>query len=600
MEYVKRHIVILIALSLSISASAKRLLITDFGVGKNSKQNVLPTVREALKSFPVGEENVLVFPKGSYHFFIDSDAKQEIGIVIKNLNNLTIEGDGSEFIFHGYMSIAKIHESENIKLQNFSVDWERPFISQGQIIALNNNCIDIKIDKKQYPYVIENERILFLGEDWKKGVEWHNLYDKEKQEIVYQTLDMPLGENLFKDYKTEEVSEGLIRIHHSPNYKPELGTYITMWHGRYIKNGIGISESKNISLENINIYHALSNGILGFRSENISMKNMNMTANSQKGRVFSLIADASHFNTCKGLIEVDNCTHTGQGDDFINVHGMNIVVQKCIDNFSIEIPPSGKASSRNTIKEGDEMWIVGKTTMQRGKSRTIETITEKYENNKLIGYHIRFSEKLPSGISEGDVLENKSWVPDVHIQNCNILKKHRARGILVSTPGKVIIENNYFRTAGAAILIEGDNNYWFESGACDDAVIRNNTFDDCLTSKWGDGVIAITPSHHPRNEKENTYHKNIKIYNNTFRSFDHVLLYARSVGNLQFMDNNVVRTYGYSPFYGVEGFYLDGCKDVFINNNKYSSDFEGKIVKIKHMKKSDVTIKDKVINIIIE
>lgn len=246
------------------------------------------------------------------------------------------------------------------------------------------------------------------------------------------------------------------------------------------------------------------------------------------------------------------------------------------------------------------MWIVSKTTMQRGKSRTIEAITEKYENGKLIGYHIRFSEKLSTDISEGDVLENKSWTPDVHIQNCNILKKHRARGILVSTPGKVVIENNYFRTAGSAILIEGDNNYWFESGACNDVVIRNNTFDDCLTSKWGDGVIAITPSHRPRNETENTYHKNIKIYGNTFRLFDHVLLYARSVGNLQFTDNNVIRTYSYSPFYGSEGFYLDGCKDVLLKGNKYSSDFEGKTIRIKHMKKSYLTIADKGLKIKVE
>lgn len=34
----------------------------------------------------------------------------------------------------------------------------------------------------------------------------------------------------------------------------------------------------------------------------------------------------------------------------------------------------------------------------------------------------------------------------------------RARGILVSTPGKVLIERNYFESSGSAILIAGDAN----------------------------------------------------------------------------------------------------------------------------------------------
>lgn len=53
-----------------------------------------------------------------------------------------------------------------------------------------------------------------------------------------------------------------------------------------------------------------------------------MTVNKRKGRIFSLIADAFHFNTCRGIIRIDSCIHTGQGDDFINVHGMYVEIGK--------------------------------------------------------------------------------------------------------------------------------------------------------------------------------------------------------------------------------------------------------------------------------
>lgn len=123
------------------------------------------------------------------------------------------------------------------------------------------------------------------------------------------------------------------------------------------------------------------------------------------------------------------------------------------------------------------------------------------------------------------------------MSNCRILKKHRARGILVTTPGKVVIENNYFRTAGAAILIEGDIKQWYESGACENVQIRNNVFEDCFTSghEWGEAVITITPSYRPDSDTALCYHKNIHITNNIFRHYDYALLYARAVKGLYFV-----------------------------------------------------------------
>ncbi|MFH1268636.1 MAG: hypothetical protein ABIK89_23165 [Planctomycetota bacterium] len=79
--------------------------------------------------------------------------------------------------------------------------------------------------------------------------------------------------------------------------------------------------------------------------------------------------------------------------------------------------------------------------------------------------------------------------------------------ILLTTPEKTVIEKNYFRTAGTAILIEGDTSFWYESGANTDVVVRNNVFEDCLTSggsgpgirgQWGNAIISITPSHLPQ------------------------------------------------------------------------------------------------------
>ena len=229
--------------------------------------------------------------------------------------------------------------------------------------------------------------------------------------------------------------------------------------------------------------------------------------------------------------------------------------------------------------------------MQRGDFRTVKTI-EPIDSGRFAGrYKLIFMEPLPENLNEGDVFENKTWNPAVIIKNCKILKKNRARGILITTPEKVVIENNFFRSGGAALLIEGDVSYWFESGAHNDLIIRNNIFEDCNTSYEQYAIITITPSHKPSDEKTEPYHKNIKIENNVFKTFDYALVKARSVRNLDFVNNEIIRTYKYKPFASQKSpFYLDGCRDVNITGNKISDDFLPRTIEIDHMKKSDIRV----------
>ena len=92
--------------------------------------------------------------------------------------------------------------------------------------------------------------------------------------------------------------------------------------------------------------------------------------------------------------------------------------------------------------------------------------------------------RLPEAVIPGDALENLTWTPEVIIKN-SFFGSNRARGILMSTPGKVVIENNVFESSGSAILIPGDANGWYESGAVTDVLIRNNVFNDpCMTSMY--------------------------------------------------------------------------------------------------------------------
>ena len=69
----------------------------------------------------------------------------------------------------------------------------------------------------------------------------------------------------------------------------------------------------------------------------------------------------------------------------------------------------------------------------------------------------------------------------------------KARGLLLGSRGRIVVEDNYFHIAGAAILFEGDANYWFEQSGVRDVVIRGNLFENgnygCPS--WGAACIAV-------------------------------------------------------------------------------------------------------------
>ncbi|MCK4991746.1 MAG: right-handed parallel beta-helix repeat-containing protein, partial [Bacteroidales bacterium] len=208
-------------------------------------------------------------------------------------------------------------------------------------------------------------------------------------------------------------------------------------------------------------------------------------------------------------------------------------------------------------------------------------------------FEISFTEPVPGGLVVGDALENLSWTPDAYIHN-NRFMSCRARGILVSTPGKVLIEGNHFESSGAAILIAGDANNWYETGAVKDVTIRNNVFaDPCLTSlyQFSEGVISIYPEIPDLEASEEKYHRNIRILNNEFHLYDYPVLYAKSVDGLEFKGNTLTRSHRFPPFHPRKyGFSLLSCRNVEISGNSISDEVLGKNILLEGMQAKDLQL----------
>lgn len=138
--------------------------------------------------------------------------------------------------------------------------------------------------------------------------------------------------------------------------KPAPGTVVVFFHGRYITNGIEIVDCRQTRIEQVTIHHTLSCGVFGIRSHDVAMVGLDIVADERSGRVFSTIADATHFIGCTGDILFDGCTVSGSGDDFTNVHGCTPLSRRSAQNAPCGSRP--RAAIRDSARaNGSGRWI---------------------------------------------------------------------------------------------------------------------------------------------------------------------------------------------------------------------------------------------------
>jgi hypothetical protein len=280
-------------------------------------------------------------------------------------------------------------------------------------------------------------------------------------------------------------------------------------------------------------------------------------------------------------------------DDPINVHGTSVRIEERLNDYTLLCKFMHHQSlGMHWANAGDKVGFIENKTMQT----VVTGIVKSFRAIDKELFELTFEQAVPKGIIVGNALENLTWTCNVSITN-SLFKSCRARGILLTTPGKVVIENNIFESSGSAILIAGDANYWYESGAVKDVVIRKNIFRaPCMTSmyQFTEGVISVFPEIPQKDEKTPPFHSNILITENEFHLFDYPILYALSVDGIEFSNNKLSRSRQFEPFHKRKnGLTFEGCRKITVTGNTAEGDVLGNSIQlIKTPPKECKLIKD--------
>ena len=563
-------------LTLCLGIQAQQTIdVARYGIRPNTGKDMTPRIQKMLKKIaPLsgqGEGIVLRFAPGRYDFHPDKAAERtyyisnhdqdnpkRVGIPLEGLQDVTLDGDGASFVFHGRMLPISLLNSQNCTLRNFSIDFDNPHIAQVRIIRSDSVNGTVFRPEPWVRWRIAPDSVFeAYGEGWTVRHSWGVVFEKDTKRLVYNT-----GDRACPTQGARLTEKGDV---HAPQWKdsalkPGMRFVMRGW-GRPTP-GIFLYKDTNTRLENIRIHYAEGMGVLGQVCENITLDRVSVCLKGEEDpRCFTTQADATHFSGCKGFISSCNGLYEGMMDDAINVHGTYLkVIRRVDDRTLVGRYMHGQSWGFHWGDPGDSVQFIQANTMElTGRTNFITSIRphDQASEDGAREFLLTFRDALDPAISEAGAygIENLTWTPEVRFAG-NTVRNNRARGALFSTPRRTVVEDNLFdHTSGTAILLCGDCNGWYETGACRDVLIRRNRFVNALTSlyQFTNAVISIYPEIPELDKQQQYFHggagKGIVIEDNEFEMFDAPLLYAKSVDGLWFRRNVIRTNTDYPPYH---------------------------------------------------
>ena len=450
----------------------------------------------------------------------NSDGTRFTAIYLKEKKNITIDGNGAVVLVHGKMTPMLFDHCENVTVKNLVIDYACPTMSEFKVLSSENGICEIKINDDCLFEVRGNE-LFWIGENDKNGKPyWEDSYHGNKRHIkvfdenTYETRDFRRSDLDFSEI--EVLNENILRVRFkNPDVCFKEGT--TIQTRNIIRDQVGsfFERCKNLRFENLRVKFMHGLGMVSQFCENVSFVDCDFTPATH--RTVASTADFFQFSGCKGQLEIINCKALGAHDDYINVHGTHLrIVEQNNEESSLVVRFMHPESwGFQAFEVGDELEFIKWDTLKPYSSVKVANFTQLSDTDIKLYLD---GTLLETEVGK-DVVENASRTPDLTVQNC-YFGQTAGRGILATTRGRVIIENNkFFKLWGPALLIEDDCNFWFESGYTREIIFSNNVIDGCDFGPTFDGAPTIRYT--PKVMKENSeefVHGKLLLENNLFKN----------------------------------------------------------------------------------
>ncbi|MET9674543.1 DUF1349 domain-containing protein [Streptomyces sp. NPDC006482] len=560
----------------SAAATETVVDVTAFGADPTGRDDSAAGVAEAVRHAKTIDGPVrILFPQGTYQLYPEQAEVRElyvsntvgadqahkdkrIGILLEDMDDVTVDGDGSHLQFHGLMTTFAAIRSHGVTVRNLSFDYTAPKVVDATVSdsgVTDGRAYRVLTLPPGSDFAVNDRRVTWLGETspatgqpyWSgvDGMQYTQVHDPAAQRTWR-------GANpLFDDVAAmTDLGGHRLRIDYTTGTAPkDRGLVYQMRQTTRDTPSAFIWESRDVTVQGLKARYLHGFGFVGQLSENITLDGNEFRTDPASGRTTAGFADFVQMSGVKGTVNITGNVFDGAHDDAINIHGtyLEVTGRPAPDTLTLEYRHHETAGFPQ-FHPGDTVEIVDKRTMVAvpgvtAQVASVDGPSGQDHDKPLTSMTVTFDRPLPDSVRPWDfVVENTTYTPTVRISG-NTFRDIPTRGVLVTTRKPVVIENNLFDGMGmASVFLSSDAYQWYESGPVTDVLIRLNTF-----RRPASPVILVEPTNQVVDPARPVHH-GIRVEDNGFETGDVRLLDAKSVSGVTFTSNRVARLDRHTAF----------------------------------------------------
>ncbi len=425
-----------------------------------------PVLAAAIASARTSGAATISLAVGTYTF--KTLDKSQLGhLVISGLHDVTIRGNGSNFVFMNDADGIYVTECQRLVLQSVRVSYGFNTVSLGTMVNQSGRNA-LVVTSSQYPITSAD------------GIGAIAQYDPVNKIFV------PNGTRIY-----QPASPGLVAadtyVSSSFNASGLAGKTFAILHHYYGGTAVeledsflsGAQQDQDITLDNVSVQSGPGMGIIAYGVKR-GLFILNSSVVPRAGGLFSTEYDAMHLQQVGGDVYIEDNTISGQGDDAINAASPISPL--------VSLDPSGTQLVLGVysrfVQTADTLAFFDAGDDYLGSTTVKSVVSTGYPNSSFV-----LSSAVP-GAGPGDVVRDVALTNDRMVIARNTISNCECHAILLQTPDALVLDNTVSGTANGGIeALSNIGTFQEGTGAIND-IIENNTlsstgFDPSITMPWG-------------------------------------------------------------------------------------------------------------------
>ena len=458
--------------------------------------NATPAVRAAVARLKDGD--TLRFAKGEYHFFEEgakehflasvgsSTGMKKVVVHLEGLKDVTVDGGGASFVFHGDSFPFVVERCDGVKIGNFTSRVFRLPLVEFTIAEKNDEGFLCQFAKGSAPYETKDGEIFFDMDEGRTDSREREISVHALRYCHIQYITTPKCKrnkdtlaSTFYPVAAEDRGGGKVFFRYFKDAHPKNAgkcsfplnepLCLLLGCGR-TRSVMAFADCRDVEVSDVDVRSGVAMGIVAEMCENIRIVRYNVRPD--EGSHVSLTADSIFLVDTKGRIEIAESEICWGLDDVMNIHGNYTILRKTEGRRAELGIPRFNYTGYFPYRVGEKVeFSRGKGTAKQVLGRAVVAEFPK-PGRDAERAAVVFDRDIPA-VWIGCDVANVSHTPTVWIHDNHF---HDFMHNRLSAFADIFFERNRIRNGNVAILHDDLTGYWGECGPVHTLIARDN---DC-------------------------------------------------------------------------------------------------------------------------